>query len=82
VSTSTERRVLTAPDAVARAAARVAGDREQRWMLTQPRSVRKSFAEEVFGRPDAELRQQVWMLRQPRAVRESYIADVLLARHG
>jgi len=79
---STERRVLTAPDAVARAAARLAGDREQRWMLCQPRAVRQSFAEEVFGRPDEELRQQVWMLRQSKAVRESYIEQVLLAEHG
>jgi hypothetical protein len=79
---STERRVLTAPDAVARAAARLAGDREQRWMLSQPRAVRQSFAEEVFGRPDEEKRQQVWMLRQSKAVRESYIEQVLLAEDG
>ncbi len=77
---STEIRVLTAPDAVARAAARFAPEPEQRWMLSQPRAVRRSFAEEVFGRPDADLRQQVWMLRQPQAVRESYIESVLLAR--
>ena len=76
---STERRVLTAPDAVARAAARLATEREQRWMLCQPRAVRRSFADEVHGRPDEDLRQQVWMLRQPRAVRESYIEQVLLA---
>ena len=79
---TTERRVLTAPDAVARAAARLAADPEQRWMLCQPRSVRQSFAAEVFGRPDAELRQQIWMLRQPTAVRESYIVDVLEASRG
>jgi hypothetical protein len=79
---ATERRVLTAPDAVARAAARLAGDREQRWMLGQPRAVRQSFAEEVFGRPDEEVRQQVWMLRQSKAVRESYIEQVLLAEDG
>ena len=51
-------------------------------MLCQPRAVRQSFAEEVFGRPDAELRQQIWMLRQAEVVRESYIADVLLAEGG
>jgi hypothetical protein len=79
---TTERRVLTAPDAVARAAARLAADPLQRWMLCRPRAVRQSFAEEVFGRPDAELRQQIWMLRQPEAVRESYIADVLEASRG
>jgi len=76
---STEHRVLTAPDAVARAAARFAPDPAQRWMLCQPRAIRRSFAAEVFGQPDADLRQQVWMLRQPEAVRESYIEDVLLA---
>jgi hypothetical protein len=74
---STERRVLTAPAAVARAAARVAAAPEQRWLLCQPREVRRSFAEEVLGRPDAALRQQVWMLRQPHDVRESYIREVL-----
>jgi len=79
---STERRVLTAPDAVARAAARLAGDREQRWMLSQPRAVRQSFAEEVFGLPDVEKRQEIWMLRQSKAVRESYIEQVLLAEDG
>jgi hypothetical protein len=76
---SMERRVLCASDAVARAAARVAREPEQRWMLKQPRAVRRSFADEVLGRPDAELRQQVWMLRQGDAVRESYVRDVLLA---
>jgi hypothetical protein len=79
---TTERRVLTAPDAVARAAARLAAEPEQRWMLCQPRKVRQSFAEHVFGRPDAELQQQIWMLRQCKEVRESYIKQVLLAGEG
>jgi hypothetical protein len=79
VSTTTERRILTAPAPVARAAARVAALPEQRRILQQPREVRQSFAEEVLGHPDEELRQQVWMLRQTKAVRESYIAEVLLA---
>ncbi len=76
-SEATERRVLTAPNAVARAAARMAALPEQRWILAQPREVRQSFADEVLGRADMELRQQIWMLRQSRAVRESYIAEVL-----
>jgi hypothetical protein len=76
---STERRVLTAPGPVARAAARMTALPEQRWLLAQPREVRLSFADDVLGHPDARLRQQVWMLRQPRAVRESYIAEVLQA---
>ena len=82
MSNATERRILTAPTPVARAAAKVAALPEQRWILLQPREVRQSFAEEVLGQPDIELRQQIWMLRQARAVRESYIADVLLAADG
>jgi hypothetical protein len=82
VSNAAERRILTAPAAVARAAARMAALPEQRWILMQPREVRQSFAEEVLGRPDMELRQQIWMLRQSRDVRESYIADVLLTADG
>ena len=74
---SAERQMLTAPDMVAKAAARMAPDPEQRWMLGQPRAVRRSFADEVFEHPDEELRQQVWMLRQDEDVRESFIADVL-----
>jgi hypothetical protein len=77
---ATERRILLASAPVARAAAMGARDPEQRWMLTQPREVRRSFAEEVFGRPDAEARQEVWMLLQPKTVRESYVKQVLLAQ--
>jgi len=82
VSSSTERRVLTAPGPVAKAAARVAALPEQRWILQQTREVRQSYAEKVLGRPDEELQQQIWMLRQSKAVRESYIDDVLLAEGG
>jgi hypothetical protein len=78
VPSDTERAILTAPGPVARAAARAAREPEQRWMLTQPRDVRRSFAEEVFGREDAEERQEAWMLRQPKAVRESFIREVLM----
>ena len=79
---STERRVLTSPGPLARAAARWAGLPEQRWLLQQPREIRQSYADEVHGRPDEELHAQIWMLRQPKAVRESYIAEVLLAPEG
>ena len=75
---ATERSILTSPGPVARAASRAAREPEQRWMLTQPREIRRDFAEEVFGREDADLRQEVWMLRQPQAVRESFIEHVLL----
>jgi hypothetical protein len=74
---STEQRVLTAPGPVARAAARMAPEPEQRWLLCQPREVRRSFAEDVLGQPDEARRRQIWMLRQAKAVRESYIREVL-----
>ena len=82
MSNANERRILTAPAPVARAAARVASLPEQRWILAQPRDVRRSYAAEVLGHPDEPLRQQIWMLRQTKAVRESYIADVLEAPRG
>jgi hypothetical protein len=78
MASATERSILTAPGPVARAASRAVREPEQRWMLTQPRDLRRSFAEDVFGREDAELQQEIWMLRQPRAVRESFIENVLL----
>ena len=80
MATSAERRVLLAPDAVARAALPLAPDVESRWMLRQPRSVRRSYVEEVLGREDEELCQQIWMLRQPREIRESFIEHVLMKR--
>ena len=72
-----ERRLLLAPDPIARAAVGLAPDAEARWMLRQGRDVRRSFVEEVFGREDEERLQQVWMLRQPRAIRESFVEHVL-----
>jgi hypothetical protein len=78
VPSAAERQILLAPDAVARAAAPLAPDAESRWMLRQPRELRRSFAEEVFGREDEEARQQAWMLRQPRAVRDSFVEHVLM----
>lgn len=76
---SPERQILRAPDVVARAAVGMVRDPEQRWMLRQPREVRRSYAAEVLDAPDQELRQQMWMLSQRKAVRESYIAEVLEA---
>ena len=74
----TERAILTAPAAIARAAALAARELEHRWMLGQPREVRRSFAAEVFDHDDVEQRQEIWMLRQPKAVRESFIEQVLM----
>jgi hypothetical protein len=78
VASAAEKQLLVAPDAVARAAAPMASLPEQRWMLRQPRRIRRSFCDEVFGRPDEDLRQQVWMLHQPRELRESFVQHVLL----
>ena len=77
MATSAEKQLLVAPDAVARAAAPMAQLPEQRWMLRQPRAVRRSFCEKVFGRPDEEVRQQIWMLHQPRETRLSFVRHVL-----
>jgi hypothetical protein len=77
VPSATERSILTGPNALAKTAAYATAEPEQRWMLRQPREVRRSFADEVFGRPDATERQEIWMLRQTRAVRESFIREVL-----
>ena len=78
MASSAERSLLLAPDAVARAAVGLAPDREARWMLRQSREVRRSFVEEVFGRPDEERLQQIWMLLQVREVRESFVVHVLM----
>ena len=72
---SLERSILLAPDRVARAAARVAGDRRARWMLCQPRAVRASYVRDVMDRGGNA--EEVWMLRQADAVRESYVTEVL-----
>ena len=71
------RRVLLAPNVVARAAARAAGEREEAWMLCQPRQVRESYVREVVDRGDDPVHAEIWMLRQPKAVRESYVREVL-----
>ena len=73
-----ERQLLLAPDAVARAAVALAPDREAQWMLRQPRAVRRSFVEEVFGREDEERPPAGWMLSQPREIRESFVEHVLM----
>jgi hypothetical protein len=75
-----DRTVLLGPDWVARAAASAVKDPKQRWMLRQPRRVRRSYAEEVLGRPGEERLAEAWMLLQPDVVRLSYVDDVLRAR--
>ena len=74
---SPERSFLLAPDAIARAVARVARAPEQRWMLCQPREVRRSYVVQVLDRPDQRNAAEIWLLRQPNAVRASYVRNVL-----
>ena len=74
---SPERSILLAPGPIARAAARVARGREQRWMLCQPRDVRRSYVVEVVDRAGQENAAEIWLLRQPDAVRASYVREVL-----
>lgn len=72
-----DRKILMGPDWVARAAAGAVKDPRQRWMLRQPRGVRRSYAAEVHGGPDEDRRAERWMLLQPDAVRRSFIDEVL-----
>jgi hypothetical protein len=71
------RTILLAPAALAKAAALAATTPEERWMLAQPREVRRSYVEQVLDRPNDPNARERWMLRQPDAVRLSYIRDVL-----
>ena len=77
---SLDLQILTGPDWVARAAAGAVKDPRQRWMLRQPRAVRRSYAAEVHGRADEARRAERWMLLQPDSVRRSYVAEVLSDR--
>ncbi|MFL5845364.1 MAG: hypothetical protein ACJ762_11770 [Solirubrobacteraceae bacterium] len=74
-----DRAVLTGPDWIARAASSAVPDPRQRWMLRQPRDVRRSYAAEVLGRPGEARLAEAWMLLQPDAVRRSFVDEVLSA---
>lgn len=83
VASGLEREVLLGPGLLVRGAALMTSGRSVRWMLSQPRAVRRSYVEQVLDRPSGimeEAAQQAWMLRQPDAVREAYIAQVLERR--
>lgn len=74
------RLVLRAPGFLRRAAASQADEPEQRWMLSQPKSVRQSYVREVLDKGGDERLAEIWMLRQSDSVRESYIAEILEPR--
>jgi hypothetical protein len=71
------RSILLAPGPLARAAALAANTREERWMLAQPRDVRRSYVKEVLDRPEDDAAQMRWMLAQQDSVRLSYVREVL-----
>ena len=75
--TGLERAVLTGPDVIARTAARRVDVPEQRWLLRQPRAVRRSFVERVIDADSDRNAAERWMLGQNEKVRKSYIAEVL-----
>jgi hypothetical protein len=70
------RELMLAPDLVARAAAPAAKRLAERWMLTQPRAVRRSYVFDVLDPGGGEREQRIWMLRQADAVRQSYLRQV------
>jgi hypothetical protein len=76
-----ERAVLSAPAVVARPLAAVTRDPEQRWMLSQPRTVRTSYLRDVIDGPPIARLEEFWMIRQPPEVRMSYIRKVLNNGH-
>ena len=71
------RMALLAPDAVTRTLAAVEEDPERRWLLCQPRAVRRSFVEQVIDRADDPRAHERWILLQDDAVRRSYVDQVL-----
>jgi hypothetical protein len=71
------RAILLAPNPVARTVALAASTPEQRWMLAQPREVRRSYVAQVVDQPADPDAQMRWMLGQTDAVRHSYVKDVL-----
>jgi len=72
-----ERVVLTGPGAAARAAAMVSDDREQRWMLSLPREIRRAYADQVLAHPEDEHAEQRWMLANDDEICRSYVRQVL-----
>ena len=70
------KRVLLGPAAVRRAAAK-RSEGQDRWLLTQPIEVRRSYVSQVLDRGGGKDLEQAWMLLQPAPVRKSYVKDVL-----
>jgi hypothetical protein len=75
--TKAQRRVLAAPSPVTRSLALLTRDAEERWLLSQPRSVRVSFLHDVIDGPPIPRLDEFWIIRQTNEVRQSYIRNVL-----
>jgi hypothetical protein len=71
------RRLLVAPDAIARALAAREPDPLRAWLLRRSRAVRRSFASEVVDAGGTRTQQERWLLLQDAHVRESYVAEVI-----
>jgi hypothetical protein len=71
---------LLAPDALTRTLAAVEEDPERRWLLSQPRAVRRSFVEQVVDRPGVPRAHERWLLLQDDAVRRSFVEQVIDGR--
>ena len=71
------RRLLVAPDAVARALAAREPDPLRAWLLRRSRAVRQSFAREVIDAGGTRTQQERWLLLQEHHVRVSYVAEVI-----
>ncbi len=67
------RAVLTGPDFLARGLAAAEQNPQRRWILRRPRTVRRSFVNDVI---DTAGDQERWMLLQNDETRHSYIDEV------
>jgi hypothetical protein len=71
------RKLLVAPDTVARALAAHEPDPLRAWLLRRSRDVRRSFARDVIDAGGTRMLQERWLLLQDHHVRRSYVAEVI-----
>ena len=74
------RMILLGPDAVTRRLAARETDPERRWLLEQPRHVRRSFVEQVLDGAGDRRAQERWLLLADDEVRRSFVERVLDGR--
>jgi hypothetical protein len=76
------RMVLLGPDAVAHRLAARDTDPARRWLLGQPRAVRRSFVEQVIDAGGSRRAQERWLLLADEPVRRSFVEQVVDAPEG